>query len=100
MRSPEGRDYCGVGTYREIVEPERIVYLDSFADTVGNPVSPSYYGMSDSHPSESLVTVTFADEGGKTRLTVRHAVAPSVEEREMMQQGWGEMLDRLSAAIG
>jgi hypothetical protein len=27
MRSPEGRDYCGKEVYREIVEPERIVFI-------------------------------------------------------------------------
>ncbi len=27
MRSPEGRDFWGKGVYREVVEPERIVYV-------------------------------------------------------------------------
>ena len=64
MRTPEGRDIWGLGVYREIVAPERIVYVDSFADAQGNPVPPSDYGMSDGHPAETLVTVTFAEHGG------------------------------------
>ena len=38
MRGPEGEESWGKATYREIVEPERIVYLDAFADEAGNPV--------------------------------------------------------------
>ena len=32
MRSPEGQEFWGQGVYREIVEPERIVCTDTFAD--------------------------------------------------------------------
>jgi len=50
--------------------------------------------MSESHPAETLVTVTFAEHEGKAKLTPRRFVPESVEEREGMQQGWTEMLDR------
>lgn len=96
MRSPEGRDIWGIGVYREIVEPERIVYTDAFSDAEGNRVPPSHYGMSSGHPPESLVTVTFAEQEGKTKLTLRHSLPESVEERKGAEQGWNEMLDRLA----
>ncbi len=96
MRSPEGQDTWGRGVYREIVEPERLSFVDSFADAAGNPVPPSHYGMSANHPAEALVTVTFVEHGGKTTVTVRHAVAESVAERDDIAQGWTEMLDRLA----
>lgn len=96
MRSPEGQDYWGIGVYREIVLPERIVYTDSFADAQGDPVPPSHYGMSAIHPAESLVTVTFTEWQGKTALTLRQTVPDSVEEREGMERGWTEMLVRLA----
>src|ERR1700694_3641082 len=92
MRSPEGRDIWGIAVYREIVEAERIVYTDAFADAEGNPVPPAHYGMSSGHPPEALVTVTFAERGGKTTLTLLHSIPESVEEREGTQQGWTEML--------
>jgi len=95
MRSPEGQDYWGRGVYREIVEPERIVYLDSFADEEGTPVEPAHYGMSPGHPAETLVTVTFTEHGGTTKVTLHHAVPEAVLERSGIQQGWTEMLDRL-----
>jgi uncharacterized protein YndB with AHSA1/START domain len=96
MRAPNGRDYWGIGLYREIVPPQRIVYTDAFADAEGNRVPPSHYGMSASHPAESLVTVTFTEHQGKTTVTVRQTVPDSVEEREGMEQGWTEMLVRLA----
>lgn len=96
MRSPEGQNTWGRGVYREIVKPERIVYVDSFADEKGNPVEPTRYGASASFPSETLVTITFSEEDGKTRVTLRHDVAESVPERSGMQQGWNEMFERLA----
>lgn len=95
MRLVDGRDIWGIGIFREIAAPERIVYTDSFADAEGNPVPPTHYGMSAGHPQESLVTVVFAELKGKTRVTLRHSIPEPVEEREATQQGWSEMLDRL-----
>jgi uncharacterized protein YndB with AHSA1/START domain len=99
MRLPEGREIWGMGTYREIVAPERIVYTDAFADAQGNRVPPTHYGMSASHPAETLVTVTLSEQDGKTKLTLRHTIPESVEEREGTQQGWNEMMDRLAEEL-
>jgi uncharacterized protein YndB with AHSA1/START domain len=96
MRLPEGREIWAIGVYREIVAPERLVYTDSFADADGNPVAPGHYGMSDSHPAETLVTVLFLEHEGGTKVTLRHTIPESVEERKGTEQGWGEMLDRLA----
>ncbi len=96
MRSPEGQDFWGIGVYREIVPPERIVYTDSFADAHGKPVPPSHYGMGADHPAETLVTVTFVEHEGKTELTLRHTIPEPSEVRAGAQQGWTEMLERLA----
>jgi uncharacterized protein YndB with AHSA1/START domain len=100
MRSPEGRDYCGKTVYSEIVRPERIVYTDSFADEEGNVVPATYYGMSADFPLEMLVTVTFEESGGKTKLTLQHALGSTpASERDLCQQGWSEMLDKLAGDL-
>ncbi len=100
MRSPEGRDYWSKGVYREVVEPERIVCTDSFSDEKGNLVQPTHYGMSPDWPQEALVTVTFDEHEGQTKLTLRHSVgsAPAAE-RDQCQAGWTESLDRLAAYL-
>jgi uncharacterized protein YndB with AHSA1/START domain len=100
MRSPEGRDYCGKEVYREIVEPERIVFTDFFVDEEGNPVPATHYGMSPDWPQETLVTVTFAEHKGKTKLTLQHALGSvPASERDMCQQGWSESLDKLAGDL-
>src|SRR5467141_4117540 len=76
MRSPEGKDYWGTGVYREIVPGKRIVYTDSFADEKGNVVPATYYGMSSDLPLEMLVTLTFEQEKGQTKVTLHHAGMP------------------------
>jgi len=96
MRAPDGQDYWGIGVYREIVPPTRIVYTDSFADPEGDPVPPSHYGMSDDHPEETLVTVTFLERDERTSVTLRHTIPESSEARGGAQQGWSEMLERLA----
>jgi uncharacterized protein YndB with AHSA1/START domain len=96
MRSPEGRDFWNKGVFREVVAPERIVSTDSFADAEGNLVEPAHYGMGPDWPSETLLTVTFAEHAGKTKLTLRHEVPESIAKRQGAQQGWAETLDRLA----
>jgi uncharacterized protein YndB with AHSA1/START domain len=44
---------------------------------------------------ETLVTVTFEEEGQNTRLTFRHGVFESVEARDSHLGGWSEFLERL-----
>jgi uncharacterized protein YndB with AHSA1/START domain len=99
MRGPVGsdfdKDFWGTGVYREIVPPERLVYTDSFADEHGNVVPASHYGMSDM-PLEMLVTVTFEDLGGKTRMTLRHEGIPAGPDREGAGQGWSQSFDKLA----
>jgi uncharacterized protein YndB with AHSA1/START domain len=99
MRSPEGQEFWGKGVYREIVPPERLVYVDSFTDAEGNTVSAAHYGMDPQLPLETTVTVTLAQEGDKTRLTVRHAGIPRSEHGDMTEVGWNMQLDKLADVL-
>src|SRR5947209_1933543 len=53
MRSPEGTEYWKQGVYREVVEPERLVFTFAWEDAEGKP------------GHETLVTVSFAEQGMK-----------------------------------
>lgn len=97
MRSPDGKDYWTTGVYREIVTYERIVCTDNFSDEEGNVVPASYYGMGGDWPLEMLITVTFEEQDGKTKLTLRHAGIPSGTDSDSAQQGWNQSLDKLAA---
>ena len=96
MRSPEGQEFWSTGVYREIVPLERIVCTDSFADEKGNVVPATHYGMGEEVPLEMLVTVTFEDLGGKTRMTLRHEGLPAGEMRDGAGAGWSESFDKLA----
>jgi uncharacterized protein YndB with AHSA1/START domain len=87
MRSPEGADHWLRGVYREIAEPERLAFTFAWKDAEGKP------------GHETLVTVTFAELGGKTQLTMRQAVFESFAARTEHQSGWAECLDRLAAYL-
>jgi len=84
MRSPQGEDHWKVGVYREIVEPERIAFTFAWEDANGIP------------GHELLTTVTFADEDGKTRLTLRQSVFETSERRDAHVLGWTSCLERFA----
>jgi uncharacterized protein YndB with AHSA1/START domain len=98
MQAPDGSVTYSGGIYREIVPPERLVFTDSFADEQGNIVPASYYGMGDL-PMEFLVTLTFEDLGGKTKMTLIHSGLPAGEMGEATAAGWNESFDKLAATL-
>ena len=53
-------------------------------------------GSGDRWSPETLLTVSFAEHGGKTRLTVHQAVFESVTARDLHNGGWSSSLDRLA----
>lgn len=101
MRSPDGHEYWSKGKYREIRAPEKLVMTDSFADEKGNIVPASYYGMKGDWPLEMQVTVTFEEQEGKTRLTLRHSGTDKISpaDRDDMRQGWNESFDKLEESL-
>lgn len=98
MRSPDGQEFWSTGVYREIVPMEKLVVTDSFADEKGNVVPGAHYGMPD-FPLETELTVTFEDQGGKTKLTLRHAGMPVGEHGSQAEAGWNESLDKLEESL-
>ena len=99
MRSPEGQEYWSTGVYREIIPMERIVFTDCFADEQGNVVPAAQYGMSSDFPLEMLVEVTFEEQDGKTKMTLKHIGIPTGPEHKGAQQGWNESFDKLAESL-
>src|SRR5580704_13391744 len=92
MRGPDGVVHPMGGVYREIVEPERIVFTSTaLEDEQGNP------GL------ENLNTITFAEHNGKTKLTLHVVVLMATPEAakalDGMEQGWTQSLDRLDELV-
>lgn len=104
LRSSGGQEMWGKWIFREIVPPERLDYLASFADPEGNTVRAPF---SDTWPLEVLSTLTLAEQDGRTILTLR-AVPHNATEAERnafvamfgsMQAGWAGTLDQLEAYL-
>ncbi len=105
LQAPDGGTMWGKLVYREIVAPERLVFVTSFSDQAGNltrhPMSPTW-------PLELQSTITFDEQSGGTLLTIRWAVLPSATEEERqtfnagragMQGGWTGTLEQLAAYL-
>lgn len=102
MTAPNGTPMWGLFRYREIVPPQRMVFVDSFSDE-GRGVT-RHPGHQD-WPLEMLTTFTFEElPGGKTRLTTRlQALNATAEEQktfdshhDSMRMGWTGTLDQLT----
>lgn len=99
MRSADGKDIWSTGTYREIVPLKKIVTTDSFADASGNVIPASHYGMSGDFPLELLITVTFKEAGGRTKMVLNHEGMPSREHAADAEIGWNESFDKLAESL-
>ena len=91
MRGPDGTVYPMTGVFQEIVRPERLVFTSAALDSDGKPMF------------EVLTTVTFADEGGKTKQILRARVIKTTPQAAPyiagMEQGWTQSLERLTAYV-
>jgi uncharacterized protein YndB with AHSA1/START domain len=83
MRSASA-EYWQQGVFREVLEPERFVRTCVWADAHGNPISP-----------ETLMTVTFEEYGGRTKLTFQQ-VFETAAESHAHRIGTASALDRLA----
>lgn len=91
MRGPDGSLYPTTGVYQEIVEPERIVFTNAPLDE------------HEDFLFEILVTVTFAEQNGKTKQTLTARViktsAKSAPYLAGMEVGWTQMLEKLAEYV-
>ena len=91
MNGPDGNDYPAACEFREIVAPERLVFVNNAVDKDGKVLL------------EGLTTVTFAEQGGKTKLTLHtHAVGRVPVAKQMlagMEAGWTQTIDKLDELV-
>jgi uncharacterized protein YndB with AHSA1/START domain len=91
MRGPNGTIYPMTGAYREIVEPERLVFTAGALDEDGNLLF------------EILNTVTFAEEKGRTTLTLQtHVLNTTGDAAQYLNghsKGWAQSLERFATLL-
>jgi uncharacterized protein YndB with AHSA1/START domain len=91
MRGPDGGIYPCTGVYREVIDPERIVYI-------GEP--DGGHGCGGGLPPRALVTISFAGHDGKTTLTINTRFEAAADRDAAVKMGfnmgWASSLDRLA----
>ena len=105
MQTPDGKVMWGKFVYREIVPPQKLVFINSFSDEAGrltrHPLAPTW-------PMQMMSTFAFDEQpGGKTKFTVRWAPHEATDEeretfdagRDSMTQGWGGTMDQLAGYL-
>jgi uncharacterized protein YndB with AHSA1/START domain len=91
MRAPDGAEYPMKGVFREVVRPSRLVFTNIAVDKDGH------------HIIEGLTTVIFAEQGGKTKLTLQTRGVAMVDYAaaylQGMEAGWTQSLEKLDALV-
>jgi uncharacterized protein YndB with AHSA1/START domain len=104
MRMPNGCVMWGIFVYREVVKPERIVFVNSFSNEEGGITRAPF---SETWPKEILNVVTFTEADGKTVMDLRgHPINVSAEEQAFfesmfgsLQRGFGGTFEQLDAYL-
>jgi len=104
LKAPDGSIMWGKWVFREISKPKSMTAVTSFSDEAGgetrHPMAPTW-------PLTMLSTMTFEEEGNKTRVTVQWSPLNATEEeratfaaaKNSMNQGWAGTMDQLAAYL-
>ena len=87
MRSPEGVDHWLQGVYKEVVPPSRLSFTHTWLRADGSP------GV------ETFVTLTFAERGNMTELTLHQTGFDTTSSRDGHNRGWDSTFDRLAGYL-
>lgn len=87
LRGEDGIDLWQGGVYKEIIEPERLVFTFAWDGGDGQPDHLRGH--------ETVVTVQFADEAGKTKMQFHQAVFLTEEQMKGHAEGWNGTFQRL-----
>jgi len=105
MQTPDGNEMWGKWVYRDVLAPQRLIFVSSFSDRNGgvtrHPMAPDW-------PLEMLSTITFeAASDRKTTVTVKWAaINASAAERktfkdnfESLNGGWSGTFQQLESYL-
>ena len=83
VRSPENTEHWAHGIYREITPPETLAFTHAWENPDGSP------------KHETVVTLTFAEQGEKTKLTLKQTLFETVTSRDLHRGGWSSTFELL-----
>jgi len=87
MKTPEGELLKMGGVYQEVIPDEKLVFTHSWDKETGGS------------GHETVVTVTFADQDGKTKMHFHQAFFLDKESRDGHEGGWSQCFDKLEELL-
>ena len=87
MRAPDGTEHWLTQVYNEVIENERLVSSHAWDDAEGKP------------GHATVLTVTFEDADGGTRVTLRQTGFDSIASRDGHGEGWASCFDKFAAHV-
>jgi|ERR1041385_4890421 uncharacterized protein YndB with AHSA1/START domain len=102
LRAADGKEMWGKFVYREIVAPEKIIWINSFSDKDGGLTRHPFSSMM--WPLQMLSEATFTERNGKTTVTIKWLPFDATEEerrtfdgaRDGITQGWTGTFEQLA----
>ena len=97
IRTPDGMECWCAGVYKDIVRPERIVSTMHLSDERGKLLEPakSHLTAYPDWPREMVLTLTFEDLGGKTKVTLHQTVSEELAKKTGAYPSWFSMFEKL-----
>ncbi|HMC96471.1 MAG TPA: SRPBCC domain-containing protein [Flavobacteriales bacterium] len=87
LRHENGDSFTVQGEYVEVTRPERLVFTHAWIGADGEP------------GQEMLVTITFTEQRGRTKMTLRQQGFTSASSRDGHKEGWSSQIDRFTAYV-
>lgn len=99
MHVPGGTECWCKGSYLEVNRPHCLVFSMVVCDDQGKSITALEAGMDPEWPDETIVTVTFEDIAGDTRITLHQTVAESLAKQTGAYPSWLMMFDNLESLL-
>jgi uncharacterized protein YndB with AHSA1/START domain len=99
IHDPIHGDCWIIGTYLEILPPEKLVFTMQLSNENGDKTNAFTAGKSAEWPAEILTTVTFQSIGDQTKATIHQTVSEAEAKKTGAYQSWIKMFNKLNKQL-
>jgi uncharacterized protein YndB with AHSA1/START domain len=99
ISNPQFGDCWAIGEYIEVLPHTKIMFTLINADENGNQINPAEIGMDPEWPAKTLVTVTFAEENGKTKMQLQQTVSEELAKKTGAYPSWLQMFNHMQTVL-
>lgn len=99
VHDPVHGDCWIVGTYLEIIPPEKLTFTMQLSNERGEMADALSAGKDSQWPAEILTTVTFESAGSQTKVTLHQTVSEAEAKKTGAYQSWIKMFNKLNQQL-